>query len=102
MTRFQHFLAASLMALASLAAGNASAQQNPLPCVAGSPTQIMDEAVWKRVQALDHAVAYARYVRMFTACHGETAIRRIRELQDEAIRQQLDGFLRGFAAYIAG
>ena len=62
------------------------AQQNPLPCVAGSPTQKYDEAIWKKVREIDHVVAYARYVRMFTACHGETAIRRIRELQDEAIR----------------
>lgn len=73
-------------ALLSSTAALAAAQQSPLPCVAGSPTQRLDEAIWKKVREIDHVVAYARYVRMLSACHGETAIRRIRELQDEAIR----------------
>ena len=73
-------------ALLGSTAALAAAQQSPLPCVAGSPTQRLDEAIWKKVREIDHVVAYARYVRMLSACHGETAIRRIRELQDEAIR----------------
>ena len=51
-----------------LAAGlPAMAQQAPLPCVAGSPSQKIDEAVWKKVREIDHAVVYARYARMLMA-----------------------------------
>ncbi len=87
MGRLMKYLFGTLLVpLVLLAASGASAQQSPLPCVAGSPTQRADDAIWKKVREIDHVVAYARYVRMLSACHGETAIRRIRELQDEAIR----------------
>ena len=81
----KQFLITLLLPLA-LQAIPASAQQMPLPCVIGSPTQKLDEAIWKKIQKLDHAVAYARYARMLTACHAETAIRRITAMQDELVK----------------
>lgn len=81
----KQFLLALLLPLA-LQAQPAGAQQMPLPCVIGSPTQKLDEAIWKKIRNLDHAVAYARYARMLTACHAETAIRRITAMQDELVK----------------
>lgn len=66
----------------ALSATGAAALQLPLPCAADSRTLKADAAIWQQVKALDNAAVYARYARMRTACHYESALRRIEEIQN--------------------
>ena len=75
--------------LLTVSAAGVAAQQSPLPCAADSRTLKADAAIWEQVKALDNAAVYARYVRMRTACHYESALRRIEEIQN--------ALLNGFA-----